>query len=72
MEYHVSVIIKCLKNIYLELKNCEYTFAYKLQIFFGIKVLCTVLKPATEYRGILISIDFVFRFVPVGVWIGFF
>lgn len=43
------------------------TFAYKLaNLFPGAKVLCTVLKQATEDRRMLVSIDSVPQLMPIG------
>lgn len=62
-----TVIDRCLKGAYLELDNGEQAFAYKFaNLFLGAKVLCTVLKQATEDRRMLVSIDSVLQPVPVG------
>ena len=42
---------------YLILDNGELAFAYKFNLLPGTKVLCTVLKPTTETRFKLVSID---------------
>lgn len=44
-----TVVSRCFKGAYLELDNGEQAFAYKFaNLFPGTKVLCTVLKQATE------------------------
>lgn len=63
-----TVVSRCFKGAYLELDNGEQAFAYKFaNLFPGTKVLCTVLKQATEGKKILVSIDSVLQFVPVRV-----
>lgn len=62
-----TVTGRCLKGAYLELDDGEQAFAYKFgNLFPGTKVLCTVLKQATEDRKMLVSIDSVLHPVPVG------
>ncbi len=62
-----TVISRCLKGAYLELDNGKQAFAYKFaNLFPGTKVLCTVLKQATEEQRMLVSIDSVLQLVPVG------
>lgn len=62
-----TVIGRCLKGAYLELDNGEQAFAYKFaNLFPGTRVLCTVLKQATEGRKMLVSIDSVLQLMPVG------
>lgn len=49
-----TVIDKYLKCVYLELDNDERAFVYKFEkVFLDDKVLCTVLKQATEGRVML-------------------
>lgn len=62
-----TVIGRCLKGAYLELDNGEQAFAYKFaNLFPGTRVLCTVLKQATEGRRMLVSIDSVLQLMLVG------
>lgn len=62
-----TVVSRCFKGAYLELDNGEKAFAYKFaNLFPGTKVLCTVLKQASENRKMLVSIDSVLQFIPVG------
>lgn len=62
-----TVIGRCLKGAYLELDDGEQAFAYKFgNLFPGTKVLCTVLKQATEDRKMLVSIDSVLQSMPIG------
>ena len=62
-----TVVSRCLKGAYLELDDGEQAFAYKFgNLFPGTKVLCTVLKQATEDRRMLVSIDSVLQPMPIG------
>lgn len=62
-----TVICRCLKGAYLELDDGEQAFAYKFgNLFPGTKVLCTVLKQATEDRKMLVSIDSVLQLASIG------
>lgn len=62
-----TVIGRCFKGAFLELDDGEQAFAYKFaNLFPGTKVLCTVLRQATEGRKMLVSIDSVFQTMPIG------
>lgn len=48
----------CGKGAFLDLDNGEQAFAYKFtNLYKGTRVLCTVLRLATEGRRMLVSID---------------
>lgn len=53
-----TVVSRCQKGAYLTLDNGESAFAYKFgNLWPGTKVLCTVLKLATDDRLMRVSVD---------------
>ena len=60
---YVTVVSRCRNGAFLTLDNGEDAFAYSFgSLYPGTKVLCTVLRLATETKLKLVSIDAVTKY----------
>ena len=57
---------RCNAGAFLSLDNGQEAFAYKFaNLLPGTRVICTILRQATENRKMLVSIDSVTKYVPL-------